>query len=171
MRSLLIASILLTLPACQKGLSAANPHGADHPLVGAPAPAFELTQFGGDAVAGPSHTQGKVTLIDFWATWCEPCRDSFPVYDAIAKEYGDDLVIIAISEDEEPNGIAAFHEQTNVSFPVYWDEGQRVAKDYDPPTMPTSYLVDRAGIVRYVHVGFNAGDEATLRSQISALID
>lgn len=157
--------------ACTKGGGGAEAASANHPLLGTEAPGFELKRYDGAQTVSPQASRGKVTIIDFWATWCEPCKESFPTYEAIAKEHGGEVVVLAISEDESPEGIAAFAAETGVTFPIAWDEGQRVASQYEPSTMPTSYILDRNGIVRYVHVGFNAGDEETLRAHVSSLLE
>lgn len=155
---------------CTKGGAGAETASADHPLLGTQAPAFELERYDHGENVSPAASRGKVTIVDFWATWCAPCKESFPAYEAIAKEHAGEVVVIALSEDESPDGIGAFVSETGVTFPVAWDEGQRVAAQYEPATMPTSYILDRNGIVRYVHVGFNSGDEETLRAQVSSLL-
>lgn len=163
--------LLLSLVACEKGGGAGgaeSPAGDEHPLLGVAAPEFELSaQHGKKLVRMPAGGDGKVKLVDFWATWCEPCKESFPVYQALAERYGGALEIIGISEDDAPDGIKAFAKETGVRFPLAWDEGQAVSEQYKPPTMPTSYVIDKSGIVRLVHAGFHSGDEA----QIAAAID
>ncbi|MCB9584154.1 MAG: TlpA family protein disulfide reductase [Polyangiaceae bacterium] len=167
----LLAALAVSSNGCVKGGPDAESASADHPLLGSEAPAFQLKRFNGAESLSPGASRGKVTIVDFWATWCAPCKESFPAYEAIAKEHPEDVVVIAISEDEKSDGIAAFVAETGVTFPVAWDEGQQVASQYDPSTMPTSYILDRNGIVRYVHVGFNSGDEETLRAQVVSLLE
>ncbi|MGE0321682.1 MAG: TlpA family protein disulfide reductase [Polyangiaceae bacterium] len=166
----LLAGLSLAGFACVKGGAGAGATSPDHPLLGSEAPTFQLKKFEGTESLSPSDSRGKVTIIDFWATWCAPCKDSFPAYEAIAREHPGEVVVLGISEDEKPDGIAAFVAETGVTFPIAWDEGQQVASQYDPSTMPTSYILDRNGIVRFVHVGFNPGDEGTLREQVSSLL-
>jgi hypothetical protein len=72
--------------------------------------------------------------------------------------------------DDDATGIAGFRDQTGVKFPLVWDQGQAAASVYKPATMPTSYLIDRAGLVKFVHEGFHAGDEAELEQRIRALV-
>jgi thiol-disulfide isomerase/thioredoxin len=162
--------LFLTLVSCEKGGSgggADSPGGDEHPLLGVAAPEFELpAQHGAKRVSLPAGGDGKVKLIDFWATWCEPCKESFPVYQGLAERYGGSLEIIGISEDDEPDGIKAFAKETGVRFPLAWDEGQALSKEYQPPTMPTSYVIDKNGIVRLVHAGFRSGDEAQIAAAI-----
>ncbi|HEY6558049.1 MAG TPA: TlpA disulfide reductase family protein [Polyangiaceae bacterium] len=160
--------LLLTLVACEKGGGGAeSPVGEEHPLLGVAAPEFELpAQHGAKRVNLPAGGDGKVKLVDFWATWCEPCKESFPVYQGLAERYGASLEVIGISEDDEPGGIKAFAKETGVRFPLAWDEGQALSKEYQPPTMPTSYVIDKNGIVRLVHAGFRSGDEAQIAAAI-----
>jgi thiol-disulfide isomerase/thioredoxin len=149
------------------GSGAAAPLPAtDHPLRGSPAPGFSLTARNG-ASANPSDHAGKVILIDFWATWCEPCRSSFPEYEALVARYRGRVVVLGISEDDEDQGIESFARETGASFPLAWDGDKSVAQLYQISTMPTLFIVDQQGLVRFVHAGFERGDER----QISAAID
>jgi peroxiredoxin len=143
--------------------------GETHPLVGAPAPAFELAALGGGQESLAAHA-GKVVLVDFWATWCQPCKQSFPAYQKLAERLGGDLVVLGVSQDDDSKGIPAFRSETGAKFPLLWDDGKSVAKSYDPPTMPTAFIVDQSGIVRFVHVGYRAGDEATLEREVRSLL-
>jgi cytochrome c biogenesis protein CcmG, thiol:disulfide interchange protein DsbE len=172
-RSLLLGLIgsCSMLGACAGGGGGlgASPAGASHPLVGAPAPAFELRD-----IAGREQTlgvyAGKVLIVDFWATWCEPCKQSFPAYQKLVTKMSGDLGIVGLSQDDDAKGIPAFLSATGATFPIAWDDGKAVAKAYDPPTMPTAYVIDRSGIVRFVHVGYRAGDEATLEDEVRSLM-
>ena len=84
-------------------------------------------------------------------------------------DFGGKLEVIGISVDEDSSGIAAFKASTGVKFPLAWDEGQGAAKNYQPPTMPTSFVVDKNGVVRFVHAGFTDADEAQIRAEVSGL--
>jgi peroxiredoxin len=138
--------------------------------VGAPAPAFELADVSGRGVQSLAAHAGKVVVLDFWATWCEPCKLSFPAYQRLSAELGKDVVIVAVSQDEDARGIPAFLADTGAKFPVVWDDGKSVARAYDPPTMPTAFVIDQSGIVRFVHAGYRAGDEATLKEEARSLL-
>ena len=148
----------------------AGPGSASHPLLGAPAPAFELGEVSGGGRQSLAAHAGKVLIVDFWATWCEPCRQSFPAYQKLVNELGQDLVVVGISQDDDAKGIPAFVAETGVKFPIVWDDGKSVAKAYDPPTMPTAFVLDKSGIVRFVHKGYRAGDEATLEDEARSLL-
>jgi peroxiredoxin len=162
---------LLCLLACGSlNGGASSAAGEQHPLIGAAAPAFELASPDGKRKVQLKSQAGKVVVIDFWATWCGPCRESFPAYQRLALKFGDKLSVIGISVDEEPAGIALFAKETGAQFPLAWDDGQIASRSYQPPTMPTAYVVDPNGIVRFVHSGFHAGEEQELASEIASLL-
>ena len=167
-----LAFIALTLAACsgpQSGRPGAS-GGDEHPLVGAQAPSFDLPARVGGSKASLADAAGKVVVVDFWATWCEPCKESFPFYQRLSDKHGADVVVIGISVDEEPDGIEAFARQTGAKFTLAWDESQSLSGQYNPPTMPTSYIIDRNGIVRFVHAGFRSGDEQDIESKVESLL-
>ena len=155
-------------PGAGAGAGAAALPVSDHPLRGEPAPDFALAARQGGS-ASLSAYAGQVVLVDFWATWCEPCRLSFPQYQELASRHGKDLVIVAISEDDEDQGIDRFIEETGASFPVAWDGDKSLAQRYRISTMPTLFIIDKNGLIRYVHTGFRAGDEASIENAIVSL--
>jgi peroxiredoxin len=157
----------LSITACAGG--GASSAGGNHPLVGNPAPDFGLPAQSGDKEASLSSGDGKVRLVDFWATWCGPCRASFPKYEAIAKKYSGDVVVIGISEDDEADGIKDFAKQTGATFTLAWDEQKGVAASYHPESMPTSFIIDKKGLVRFVHAGFRDGDEGEIEAELKSL--
>jgi cytochrome c biogenesis protein CcmG/thiol:disulfide interchange protein DsbE len=139
-------------------------------LIGAPAPDFALSPPAGGGAISPSAFKGQVLIVDFWATWCAPCKKSFPAYQALVDEFGGKLAVIGVSVDDDSSGIEKFRSETGVKFPLVWDEGQAVSGTYKPGTMPTSFVIDKAGIVTAIHEGFHEGDEATLREKIRSLL-
>lgn len=162
---------LASLASCAGGAGGPGASSADasHALIGAPAPAFELRDTADGRAQSPTAYAGKVVIVDFWATWCEPCKQSFPVYQKLVDRLGGELVVVGVSQDDDSNGIDAFRSETGVKFPVVWDDGKAVAKSYDPPSMPTAYVIDKNGIVRFVHVGYRPGDEVTLEERVRSL--
>jgi thiol-disulfide isomerase/thioredoxin len=101
--------------------------------------------------------RGKVVLLDVWATWCEPCRDSLPLYHDLAREFGPKgLKVYAMNVDADATQIPRFLEETKVTLPVLLDPNAKLAEaKLKVRMMPTAFLVDRKGVVRYVHEGFS----------------
>lgn len=115
--------------------------------------------------------QGKVVYIDFWASWCGPCRQSFPVMNQLQKTYGEDnFVVIAINEDSEDGAAQRFLNEYPANFRILYDKDGELANYFKVDAMPTSYLFDRAGTARYRHRGFRQKDVAKLEQQIKALL-
>lgn len=106
----------------------------------------------------PESLKGKVVILDFWASWCQPCAKSFPVLDELQKKYGDKLVVIGVSVDESTDKMQKFLSKHAVSFVIVRDAGQKLAAAVQPPTMPTSFILDGEGKVRFLHKGFH-GEE------------
>jgi thiol-disulfide isomerase/thioredoxin len=115
---------------------------------------------------------GKVVLVDFWASWCAPCRASFPAYARLQSQYAPrGLVIVAVSVDEDQSDYDGFLRKFAPPFSTVRDQGQHLAAAVGIPGMPTSYLMDRSGRVRWVHEGFHSGDtEPALRREIELLL-
>lgn len=104
----------------------------------------------------PDNLAGQVILLDFWASWCAPCKSSFPVMEEMHKDYGaKGLVVLAVDVDEKPADMQQFLKKYPVHFWVVRDGKQKLVARVDVPTMPTSLLVDRHGKVRYLHDGFH----------------
>lgn len=107
----------------------------------------------------PDSLKGKVVLVDFWASWCVPCAESFPVMEKLHQTYKDQgLVVIAVSTDEKRAAMEKFLKRHAVTFSVVRDAAQKLVALADAPTMPTSYLIGRDGKIRSVHAGFQSAD-------------
>jgi len=117
-------------------------------------------------------TRGKVVLVDFWASWCAPCKASFPIYAKIDADYrARGLVVFAVSVDEKDSAYQSFVKKLAPPFAVARDGGQKLVREVSVPTMPTSYLIDRTGRVRFVHPGFHGAEtEAEVRKEIATLL-
>jgi thiol-disulfide isomerase/thioredoxin len=113
-----------------------------------------------------------VVLVDFWASWCAPCKASFPAYAKLQADYaGRGLVIVAVSVDENAGRFAAFVKKFDPSFITLRDKSQELVRQVRVPAMPTCYLLGRDGRVRYLHEGFHGADtERELREEIDALL-
>ncbi|HXU72478.1 MAG TPA: TlpA disulfide reductase family protein [Polyangia bacterium] len=134
------------------------------------APDFALTSLKGNRVA-LSSLKGKVVLIDFWAQWCEPCKKELPQLDRLAKEYGGKgVVIVAVNIDKQRDNAERMVKQLGLSLDVLLDPAGSVASSYDLPKMPTSFVVDKKGIVRYVNEGFDGPqDVARFKQELDDL--
>ena len=99
--------------------------------------------------------KGKVVIVDFWASWCVPCRRSFPWMNEMHKAYEEDgLVIIGVNLDQERSEADAFLEEFPAKFRIYFDESKEVAREFDVVAMPSSYVLGRDGQLVTQHFGF-----------------
>lgn len=119
------------------------------------------------------NTTGAVVLVDFWASWCAPCKASFPAMAKLHAEYaGRGLIIIAVSVDEKLNDAVRFAKKLAPPFLTLHDREQNLVKQVVVPTMPTSYLVGRDGTVRFVHTGYHGpASDKEIRTEIEALLN
>jgi thiol-disulfide isomerase/thioredoxin len=107
----------------------------------------------------PETLHDKVVIVDFWASWCVPCKESFPVMDELNKKYSArGLVIIAVNVDEKRSDMDDFVKANPVSFAIVRDASQKLVDKAGIATMPSSFVLDRSGKVRFIHSGFH-GDK------------
>ena len=160
-----IALIVLSSFAIATASAAETPHP--------PFPEFSLPLIDGSArPLQRSQLAGKVTYVDFWASWCVPCRASFPWLDGIYRKYQDrGFRVIAINKDQEPAEIERFLKRYPVSFALTTDPLDSLAKSLRVTVMPTAYLIDRQGMIRVVHRGFRSEDMAKLEHEIVSLLE
>ena len=154
-------------------LSLAKTAIADEPGMSIPAPDFALPVIAnGDGALVMEDLEGSVVYLDFWASWCGPCRLSLPALDAIYQELQDQgLVVAAIAVDAVEEDAIDFLERYPVSYPIAFDNSGDVPTAFAVTGMPSGYLIDRLGNVRAVHVGFKRGDEVALRDEIIAMLE
>jgi len=134
-----------------------------HPLQG-------LTTVGGGDYPLPPLI-GAVTLIDFWASWCAPCRQAFRYLDQLYRAYlPDGLQMVAICVDEDPADGKRFAARTRVRFPIAYDAGQQVKDRFGVQSLPTTLLLDAAGRVVHQHMGFDPRSHRVLESQVRRLV-
>jgi cytochrome c biogenesis protein CcmG, thiol:disulfide interchange protein DsbE len=137
---------------------------------GAAAPEIALKTLSGEPIK-LSALKGKVVLVDFWASWCAPCRESMPFLEKLSKSYkGQGLVVLGVNIDNDLDAARKFLKEMPVSFQVVNDAQKQVAKAYGPPTMPSSYLIDKRGVVHVVHAGFRRADAAKIEAEIKSLL-
>lgn len=115
--------------------------------------------------------QGKVVLVDFWASWCEPCRQSFPWMQAMQQKYADQgLVIIAVNVDREPAKAAAFLQTHPANFAIRYDPEGRLAKQFNVQGMPSSFVLGRDGKPAAKHQGFFQAKQASYEAELVRLL-
>jgi cytochrome c biogenesis protein CcmG/thiol:disulfide interchange protein DsbE len=178
LRLLVPAAAALLLTAC--GAEDAEDKGADspadepsHDLIGNRAPEISVVAIGHGRSVSLKKLRGKVVVVDFWGTFCEPCKKSFPKLQELNAKYGDSgLEIVAISEDEaeDKDKIPSFVDAYGAKFTIAWDSHKSAAKLYNLPTMPSSFVIDRRGRVRYAHAGYRDGEEDQLERELKKLL-
>jgi peroxiredoxin len=138
---------------------------------GGRAPEIGLTDMSGHRVTLGS-LRGHVVIVDIWASWCAPCRAEFPVLEHLYATYrARGLTVVGVSVDTDAGNVRSFLTRNHASFPIVHDAGHSVAPSYDPGTMPSSYVVDKRGIVRFYHQGFDASrDPAALDREVTQLL-
>jgi peroxiredoxin len=140
------------------------------PAVGAPAPDFALQSSTGRNLR-LSELRGEVVLINFWATWCGPCRQEMPQLGRLYAQYREaGFTLLGINIDDSRANAEAMMKKLGVGFPTLFDGDKRVARLYDVDTMPATLLIDRDGRVRYVHRGYRDGYERKYQEQIRELL-
>ncbi|HSC46960.1 MAG TPA: TlpA disulfide reductase family protein [Gammaproteobacteria bacterium] len=118
-----------------------------------------------------SQYRGKVVYLDFWASWCKPCRQSFPWMNRMQDKYGDQgLVIIAVDEDEDRADADRFLKELPAKFQVLYDSQGKLAEEYKLIGMPSSFIIDRAGAVHSRHAGFHESSPAEYEAEIQSLL-
>ena len=134
------------------------------------APNFDLASRGGARVS-LSGLQGQVVMVNFWATWCGPCREEMPHLEALYQRYGDlGFTLLGVNVEEDSSGADEFLAETPVSFPILFDPENEVSELYDVIAMPSTVLIDKGGNMRFIHHGYQAGYENEYQSQIRALL-
>ena len=134
------------------------------------APAFALQSVDGKTVS-LAQFKGDVVMINFWASWCGPCRQEMPLLDDIYKQYKDmGFVLLGVNVEPDASGANGWLKKTPVSYPILTDPKSSVSQLYQVQAMPTTVIIDRQGVVRYVHNGYLPGDENQYMNSIRSLI-
>jgi peroxiredoxin len=165
MRMALLGVLLAAVP----GFFAANSL-ASSSLAGQAAPDFVLKSADGTNLR-LSEYRGNVVMINFWATWCGPCRQEMPLLDDLYSRYGRvGFSLLGVNIDDDSRRAIAMAKELGVSFPVLFDERKEVSRLYQVEAMPVTVLVDREGKVRHVHLGYKPGYEEKYLTEIRALL-
>jgi len=136
-----------------------------------PAPDFQLSERGGTAPISLGQFKGQVVMLNFWASWCGPCREEMPILESIQRKYKPlGFTMLGVNVEPDAKAAEAFLKETPVSFPIAYDPQSKVSKLYDVEGMPSTVIVDRKGTIRFVHRGYKPGDENEYLNQIRALV-
>lgn len=134
------------------------------------APGFTLPSRSGDMVSLDS-LKGQVVMINFWASWCGPCRQEMPLLDQMYKRYSSlGFTLLGVNVEADAKDAEKWLAKTPVSFPILLDKENKVSKLYDVNAMPSTVFIDRKGNLRYLHRGYKPGDEGEYLNQIRALL-
>ena len=162
MRSFVPRQVTTLLTAFLLSLMAALPLSAS----ASPAPAFQLPDKAGNIV-DLAQQQGKIVYLDFWASWCGPCRQSFPwMNEMLGKYQAQGLEIIAVNLDSAPADAEKFLAKTPATFTVVYDNNGSTPTAYGVKGMPTSFLIDTKGEILSQHSGFNSAAKEDLEAAI-----
>jgi peroxiredoxin len=139
------------------------------------APATQAPDFTLHAMSGPNlrlkEQRGRVVMVNFWATWCAPCRQEMPQLNRLYEKYrSSGFVLLGVNVDDDPSKANEVATKLGVTFPILLDADKTVSKLYDLSTMPSTVIIDRDGKVRYVHRGYLAGYEDNYEKQIRELL-
>jgi peroxiredoxin len=163
-KSLLAAGLIISAALAVSSMAAAPT------LLGKDAPDFVLKSMDGKNLR-ISEFRGQVVLVNFWARWAGDSRQEMPALDRINTTYNRaGLVVLGVSVDEDLNRAREFASAMKVSYPIMFDTGSEISRDYLLQKMPMTVLVDRAGVVRYANVGFKRGDERAYLDHIRELL-
>ena len=135
------------------------------------APNFSLPLLTQTGSLSLSQYRGKVVYLDFWASWCGPCRKSLPLLNNMRNSLKDEpFEVIAINLDEEIKDARGFLKEFPVSYPTLHDATSQSPEKYSLRGMPTSYLIDKKGIVRAIHTGFKPSDMKKIQQEVNQLL-
>jgi thiol-disulfide isomerase/thioredoxin len=135
-----------------------------------PAPPFSLASRSGGDVSLAQY-KGQVVMLNFWASWCGPCRQEMPLLESIYRKYNRmGFVLLGVNVEPDSQAANEWLKQTPVSFPILYDKDSRVSKLYDVAGMPSTVIIDRGGKLRVLHRGYKPGDENEYLDSIRTLI-
>ncbi|MEX2126277.1 MAG: TlpA disulfide reductase family protein [Woeseia sp.] len=165
LRFALLAVVLAAVPGLFAGTGLASSG-----LAGQDAPDFVLKSAGGTNIRLSEH-RGNVVMVNFWATWCGPCRQEMPLLDDLFVRYERvGFSLLGVNIDDDSSRAMEMAEELGVTFPVLFDERKEVSKLYQVEAMPVTVLIDREGTIRHVHLGYKPGYEEKYLTEIRSLL-
>lgn len=168
MTSFVLSVLKKSIPALLVVLCAISPTNAA--TVSGPAPDFTLKSLAGKNIK-LSELAGNVVLINFWASWCAPCRQEMPLLNALHNKYAPlGFTVIGVNVEEQVSNARGFIDKFPVDFPILLDSDNSVSRLYNVVAMPTTLVVDRDGNLRFLHQGYQPGDEAKYRKMVKTLV-
>ena len=162
----IIACIILALFSGMFLSCAHRPEGVVD--IGQSAPPFKLPDLNGEEIS-LEEFNGKIVLLDFWASWCGPCRMTMPVVERLSKEYPDDMVLLAVNMGESKDAVEKYVFEEAISAQVLLDEKGTVGASYGARVIPMHFLIDRSGVVRHIQTGYGRNMASQMRAQIEPL--
>ena len=152
------------------GVLACLSHMAGAEAINVPAPDFTLESRSGENLRLEDH-RGEVVMLNFWASWCGPCRQEMPLMDELYSQYKDlGFTILAVNVDENREEAHRFLDKVPVNYPILYDPESSVSELYEVQAMPTTVMIDRDGNARYLHYGYQPGYEDEYEQQIRELV-
>ena len=155
-----VLTALLSVPASQAAM----------PKIGAAAPDFALRSSSGKNLKLSEH-RGEVVMVNFWATWCGPCRQELPLLNRLHEQYRKaGFTLLGVNIDDRPDAAQSMAKKLGISFPILFDTEKQVSRLFDVNAMPSTLLIDRDGKIRYIHLGYRPGYETRYESQVRELL-
>jgi len=143
--------------------------GAGAEAIGSPAPDLSIQTLNGKGNVSLASLRGKVVVVDFWATWCAPCKEAFPKLEQLSKQNSGSVVVVGVAADDAKDGVLEFARAQGATFPVGWDDGHVLAKRWNVKKMPTTFIVDASGTVRFVHEGYHDDEGELITRELAFL--
>jgi peroxiredoxin len=140
---------------------------AEAPAVGYQAPDFTLPTLSGDSFTLSAH-RGQPVVVNFWATWCPPCRAEMPDFQEASIKYNGQVAIIGVNDGETSERVGPFARDMGITYPLPVDEQSAVSRRYRVNSLPSTFFIDAEGVIQYVHIGLI--NKAVLESKIEEII-
>jgi cytochrome c biogenesis protein CcmG/thiol:disulfide interchange protein DsbE len=156
--------IIVWIALCVSQVCAMGPE-----MIGKPAPIFTLRTVDGSSSLSLKDLRGRVVVIDFWASWCSPCRKSLPRL-AELETHEQRVKVLAVNVDDQRINAVEFLKRNKLKITSVYDANKDVAGNYDIPAMPSALIVDKSGIVRFVHPGYSEKDLDTIKREVESLL-